>query len=431
MILSVILGIPCSQQIENFKPQSKSGKRKMSSRKIQGLPIYLQMMILQAMGSFNTSSYAPLNIFLKADFLLNAAQVGLITGFTFIGTIFTSFLSGILVDRIGPRNTLAISFASFGLASFTAFLASSYYVILLAYVILGAGYGMVTPSTNSSIMHHYSPNHVRPMGIKQTGVPIGAIFSAVLLPFVATHFSVGVSYLVILLVSVVALFSMIFGKDSSPQPVIKSAISREELKNVFRNRTLITISAVAAFLAWSQQTVLSYYVIFNESGGTSVYVAEIMLAILLFGSISGRIIWTFSSNWILGGNLIRIFSLIVFLSGTFVILIPFSAGNMFLAIPLALALGMTTVAWNSTYVTIISEVASKGQVGIFSGLSLTILYTGAIIGTPLSGFIVDFTNSFVQMWLAVGTALLVLSVTLTLTAKRLRLDYQAERVYKI
>ena len=104
---------------------------------------------------------------------------------------------------------------------------------------------------------------------------------------------------------------------------------------------------------------------------------------------------------------------------------------MFLAIPLALALGMTTVAWNSTYVTIISEVASKGQVGIFSGLSLTILYTGAIIGTPLSGFIVDFTNSFVQMWLVVGTVLLVLSVTLTLTAKRLRLDYQAERVYKI
>ena len=403
----------------------------MGSRKIQGIPIYLQMMILQAAGSFNISSYAPLNIFLKANFLLNAAQVGLITSFTFIGTICTSFLSGILVDRIGARKTLAISFASFVIASFTAFFASSYYMILLAYVILGAGYGMVTPSTNTSIMYNYSPNHVRAMGIKQTGVPVGAIFSAILLPFVATHFSVGASYLVILIVSMVALFSMIFRRDSNPQPTVKSVISMEELKNVFHNRTLIAISVAAAFLAWSQQTVLSYYVIFNETQGISVPVAEIMLATLLFGSITGRIMWTFSNKWILGGNLIRIFSLIVFLSGVFVVLIPLSAGNIYLAIPLALLLGMTTVAWNSTYVTIISEVAPKGKVGIFSGLSLTILYTGAIVGTPLAGFIADFSNSFVQMWLVVGIVLLILSMILALAEKHLRQDYQAETVYKI
>ena len=133
----------------------------------------------------------------------------------------------------------------------------------------------------------------------------------------------------------------------------------------------------------------------------------------------------------MGGNLIRIFSLIVFLSGVFVTLIPLSADNIYLAIPLALLLGMTTVAWNSTYVTIISEVAPKGKVGIFSGLSLTILYTGAIVGTPLAGFIADFSSSFVQMWLVVGIVLLILSMILALAEKHLRQDYQAETVFKI
>ena len=74
-------------------------------------------------------------------------------------------------------------------------------------------------------------------------------------------------------------------------------------------------------------------------------------------------------------------------------------------------LGFSAVAWNSTYVTIISEEAPRESVGVYSGAALSIMYLGVIVGTPLYGYIID-SLTYTAMWRTAGTLLLLVSVVL-------------------
>ena len=87
---------------------------------------------------------------------------------------------------------------------------------------------------------------------------------------------------------------------------------------------------------------------------------------------------------------------------------------------MAVAIGFTAVAWNSNYVTLISEIAPKGSVGTYSGTSMTIISMGSIVGTPLSGYLVDATGGeFSIMWMFLGSVLMIVALILFLSTPRL------------
>ena len=62
------------------------------------------------------------------------------------------------------------------------------------------------------------------------------------------------------------------------------------------------------------------------------------------------------------------------------------------------------------FVLMISEVVRKEQIGLASGIGLAVVYTGAIFGTPLSGWIIDFTGKFETMWIICGIAIFLIGV---------------------
>ena len=88
---------------------------------------------------------------------------------------------------------------------------------------------------------------------------------------------------------------------------------------------------------------------------------------------------------------------IVVLSGIMLILVPLEASEWYFASVGSFFLGFSAVAWNSTYVTIISEEAPRDSVGVYSGAALSIMYIGIIVGTPLLGYIID-SMTYTAMW---------------------------------
>ncbi len=376
-------------------------------------------MVLQIMGNFTNSSYAPLSHFIKNGFLLNEAAVGLITSAVFIGSMSVSFLSGLIVDSLGPHRTLKISYGVLAIGSILAYFSQSYLLLIGAYYLIGAGYGMVTPATNSTIMDHFFPRHASPMGIKQSGVPIGTILAALALPLLALHYSLRIAFLFLFFVTAIIAI-IIRGEQRGSLEKASRGKTKGTIKMVLKDRRILVISAITAFLSWGQQSVFTYFVLYVTSMNYEVLVAEVLFIVLLLGSVLGRILWPSLTLRLFGGHRLRNYTLITALAGVMLFLFPNAGTSIYAISAMAVAIGFTAVAWNSNYVTLISEIAPKGSVGTYSGTSMTIISMGSIVGTPLSGYLVDATGGeFSIMWMFLGSVLMIVALILFLSTPRL------------
>ena len=388
-------------------------------------PVVIQSLLFMILGNFTLSSYAPLAPFIKNRFLLDSTELGLITSVIFMGSFSVSFLSGIFVDGLGPGRAVKISFAVMALGSMVAALSHSYAVLVVGYYAIGFGYGLITPSTNRAVMEEYYPHHATPMGIKQSGVPVGAALSAVVLPLVALHFGLQWSFVATLILGGTIALLIPVGKRETIGIRTQKGYLRQVL-GAGRDRSLMTISICAAFLSWGQQSILTYYVVFLEQRGFQILIAEVFLALLLTGAVAGRIIWASLSNRIFRKNRLKSLVLIMVLSSVLFVLFPSLSTSIFSAGFLAFFLGMSAVGWNSVYVTLVSEIAPRSKVGLFSGMSLMVMSMGTILGTPIAGFIQDRTHSYVDMWLTLATLLFTAAMFLLFMEKRYRI-YRVQR----
>lgn len=377
-----------------------------------------EIVILQIMGNFTLSSYAPLAHFIKGSFMLNEAAVGLITSATFVGALLINLVSGLIVDNLGPMKTMKISYGLLATGSLIAFFAGTYYLLIVAYFILGLGYGMVTPATNSAIMAEYYPHHTSPMGIKQSGVPMGTILATAALPLMVFHFSLRYAFLLLFIVTA-AIGLTVRGERNYQGSLAKDENIFRHMKHILKNRTLVALSLITAFLSWGQQAVFTYFVLFLGSRNFYVLVAEDLFIVLLVGSVLGRMLWPPITQKLFKGHRVKNFSLIIVLIGMAFLILPFVTFNLPEAAIMAVILGFTAVAWNSNYVTLISEIAPKGNVGTYSALSLMLVSIGSILGTPVSGYIVDATGSFSYMWITLGLSLVIVSMVFLVVGSRL------------
>lgn len=379
------------------------------------------MLLFMTLGNFSNSSYSPLAPFIKNSYVLTSAELGLITSSIFIGTVTVSFFSGLLVDRLGPYTALRISFAIMASGAAVIFIADSYPVLIAGYFSIGLGYGIITPSTNSVTMDSYYPKHAPMMGIKQSGVPLGLMFSVVLLPFLALRYSLKISFLIMFLIAISIALILPREKHTSEGVSLRKGYLKDLLK-AGRDKAVLSVAASVIFLSWGQQTLLTFFIIFQESKGVPLGIAEIFLMLLLVGSIFGRLFWAFFSDRVFHRNRVRTLSLIMALSGLLFILFNFSSSYYPIAALFSFVIGMNAVGWNSNYVTVISEIAPRAKVGLFTGASFVFTGLGTIIGTPLSGLIRD-SASFFEMWIILGSALLVMSMIFLLVGGKFVRSY--------
>lgn len=360
------------------------------------------------MGNFTNSSYAPLAHFIKGSFILSEAAVGLITSAAFAGSMSIALVSGLIVDNLGPKKTLKMSYGFLAAGALLAYFSNTYYMLIAAYFIIGFGYGMVTPATNSAIMDGYYPSHTSPMGIKQSGVPMGTILATIALPLIVLHYSLRLAFLFLFIIT--AIIGIFIKGEKSYQGSLKSGEKVfHHVRVILKDRRLLILSLLTAFLSWGQQAVFTFFVLFIGSRNFYVLVAENMFIVLLIGSVIGRLTWPTVTQRLFGGHRIKNYSLIIFFIAISFIVLPFVAFSIIEVVAMAFLLGFTAVAWNSNYVTIVSEIAPKGNVGTYSGISMMFISIGSIIGTPISGYIVDVTGSFSIMWIVLGSSLLIVS----------------------
>ncbi|MCL4312448.1 MAG: MFS transporter [Candidatus Thermoplasmatota archaeon] len=383
------------------------------------LPAVLQSMFIIALGNLIDSSYAPMAPFIKNFYVLTATQVGLVTSVIFIGSSCVSIFTGYFVDRIGYRNAMKLSFGIMAAGSLIVFKSPYYITLLLGFYLIGFGYGVLTPATNSHIMEEYSPEHLTRMGIKQAGVPMGAAMASIALPFIVLRAGVPYTYLV---VSIFAIFVVLIlpyrKKHNSSKFNVREYIS--EMLKAGKSRNLLIIGFSALFLSWSQQSVMTYDVLYFQKIKFGTIIAESFLITVLLSAIFGRILWTRLGNIIFRENHMATFSIIMFSTALVLLAFPHFSSYIYYAYIFSVLIGLTAISWNGVFVSIISEIAPPGRVGMFSGMGILIISLGTIIGTPISGLIIDHYHSYDLMWTVMGLTILAVSIILFFISMKIK-----------
>ncbi len=385
-----------------------SADRNGSRRRWHILPI---LTVTQAGASLAALSFGPLAPFLQESFQITRAQVGLFSSSLYIGSILVSIPAGRLADRWGVRLLLLVGPGTMALLFFALSQTTSYRTACVLALFAGMGYGFINPATTKAIVYWFSAKgRATAIGIKQSGVTLGAAIAAAVLPASALALTLPRSVAIAgAAVLVPAVLCFLLYRDFPQNPVPQKAKDRADggLMQVLTNRNIILLSLADCVWSSIQMSVSTYFVLYlKESLLFPVVLAGGYLAAAQMSAGIGRVFWGVVSDYLFQGRRKIVFAIIG------AIATATTSGMIFLtketpgwAVFAAAALiGVSVLGRHGVLIAFISESAGKASAGTAIGVSITISYIGIILGPPLFGYIVDSTRSYAAAWLGFGIA---------------------------
>lgn len=364
-----------------------------------------------------------LGVFFAAAYSLNLAQMGTAISSLTFGLIFSGLYMGSLVDIFGPRRvqllgTLVLIVLSTGLALVQSLAAT---VILL--FLVGVTLGSVPIAGTKAVMMAW-PRERRgmPMGIRQMGVPLGALVAALVLPSVAGR--VGVHQIYWGFTALIAVGGLGYAA-MLPRYERRERTARAGNARLRAEMGRVVIPCVVGFcLAWGQYAILAYTIpALQISQGLSLALAGIVLAVAQVGGALGRIVFGAISDRLQARRDVVLAAAAacatVLVIG--VSLLPRGA-NMLILAPLWLLMGLTMVGWNALALTWVGERVSPHNAGAAMGITTSAVLLGATVATPVFGLVVEASHGFRAAWLLLAGVLGVATLLLFVVSRHTEVD---------
>lgn len=387
----------------------------------QEAPVYLPVwpgfgLIVAAhcLGAMNLLAVLASSPLIAAELGLSAVEIGLIASAYSAALGALSLPAGRLADAIGVRASLVMAAAVMAAGVMVVALGQSFVALLGGIVLCGAGYSLVNPAAGRAVLLWYPPGlRGTLMGIKQTGVPLGAAIgtsSAILSPVLGWQ---GVIGALGVLTALCGLFFLFLPRDDTSRAVPRATL-REELAAIgrlFRDPVLGRNNLASGLTNGGQFILWAYLIEFLRMGaGFGLPLANACLSILHVASIGGRVFWGWLSDRVLGGDS-RVS--LLFLAG--IATLGFAAmalvlpGNAMLLVPLlAIVLGATICSAVGVQMALTLQSAQPGQPGGAIGYNLLATNIGGAIAPPAFGLVLEWTGSFALAWL-LGAATVALA----------------------
>ncbi len=352
---------------------------------------------------------AALGPVLTQDLGLSRAQVGLLSSAIWGGMLLAMLPIGLLIDRHGERRLIIAGVTVMALLSLWATRFDTFVWLLVLFLLASLGASTSAPGGSKAIAAWF-PRSRRggAMGIRQTGVTIGGLLAAFLLPPVAVKFGweVGLGLAASVALVGVLCFALFYRElpDGSGENADGGApLPRVPVRSMVRDRGFLAATGYAFVFMGVQGSSASYLALsLHEEVGLSIVAAGVFLAVFQVGGIAGRIGWGIVSDrigrrgpvMVLVG-LVAVGSCLAMASAGEDTLIPFVA-------VFALLLGLSAMGWNGVYLTLLSESVPMHAAATAMGASLTIAFVGMFLASPLFGLVADLTGSYSASWLGLA-----------------------------
>ena len=374
--------------------------------------------LAHGLGSLSVLAVAPLSPFLLEGLSLSRMEAGLFLPAAYLGGVLMSLPAGWVTERRGVRATLVGGQTLTGTMVVLASMAPTLPPLLACLVVAGFGFAVLNPATGKAIVEWFpARERGQAMGIKQTGLTLGGMASAAVLPPVAVvvgwRGALGIAGGVAL---VSAFVLALFYRDPPARAVAPAGVpSRIADVGPFLRRPAVLIVFLCGLgLSLVQSGVLAYLVLSTrDTFGLSAVDAARLLAIAHLGGALGRLGWGAVSDRVFDGRrrpglTINAVVATVALGG---LALGTTVSPMLLPL-LALVAGVAAFGWVGLYFALVAEIGGARAAGLLTGVAVIFAWGGVLIGPPLFGLLLHTTDSYRVAWLALAAVAVIVAVTL-------------------
>jgi len=379
--------------------------------------------------SLSHNGFLALLPFVRDEFALSRTEVGYYSTFFFTSSAVLAVFTGSVVDRIGPKIGLIFGVACLGSMKISFGFSPTYTVLLLLAPIAGIGQSIINPSINKGVILETPPaKHAVSIGITQSGLGIGGLVGASLLPLFGEIFgwriTVQISGLFALLVALLVykyyregFRCSGLGKDQEDQKTGSSSL-KENMLYFLSNKQFVFVCLVGSILAGSSVgAIFSHYAVFlSEDLFMSRAAAGFGLGVFQIGGIIGRPVWGWVSERYLEGNRGKAISLLSLTAGIMFILPALLFGviqlNLVIVYVFSFLLGFSVFGWGGLYFVTLAEYAGTARAGAAIGLGLLFNRIGILAAPPIFGAIADRQGDYNFSWLIFGVVIALSSLLL-------------------
>jgi sugar phosphate permease len=344
-----------------------------------------------ALGSFSALAVAPLSPFLVDALHLSRAQVGLLLPAAYLGGVLMSLPAGWITDRAGARATLAGGLALIGVMVALASLTRGLGTLLACLVIGGFGFSVLNPATGKTVIDWFPPRRRGvAMGIKQTGLTLGGVAGALVLPPLAAARDWRHALTIAGVASVACAMLIVV---ASPRAPVSHSVSQQgparlrALPRFLRRPGVVIVLVCGLALSVAQSSLLAYLTLYGrEALGLSAVEAARLLALAQLGGAASRFAWGVVSDRFFQSRRrpgIVISGLLAVVSFTLLAAGPWLPTVMVALV--ALAAGAAGFGWVGLYFTLVAEVGGARYAGLLTGVAVTFSWSGVLIGPPVFG----------------------------------------------
>ena len=241
---------------------------------------------------------------------------------------------------------------------------------------IGIGYGALTPSA-SHILIRFTPPHRRNVvfSVKQSGVPLGGAFAALVMPGVAL--SAGWQWPLWLIAAAAATMALALERfrprwDDDRRPETPLAANPfGSLGMIWGDRRLRLMTLAGAGIVASQICMQNYTVaMFVEEFGVPLVEAGWLLTVAQAGGVCGRLGWGWCADRKRDALLVLGWLAATLVAATVCVGTLALGWPMPLVYVLFFALGATASGWNGVFLGEVARVAPAGQVSPATGGAL-------------------------------------------------------------
>ena len=281
-------------------------------------------------------------------------------------------------------------------------------LVVLGAMLLGLGYGPVTPSS-AIILVSTLPARFRSLGfsVKQTGVPVGAGACGLAIPALVAAFDWQVAACALAAAAVAgAVLCQPLQRDfdegvrgSGPSA---STSPRGSLALVWRLPRLRELAIGSFVFAGIQMCVVTYLVVFLTETGLSLAAAGLAMTCAMVGGLVGRIGWGWVADNLLAPR--RTLALVSLLMGMTSLGLACVQPSWPLAavIALSVAAGLSSIAWNGVYLAEVAHRAPPGMATAATGGTMFCTYAGVMVWPTVFYVAHAATGSYVASFVLVG-----------------------------
>jgi|SRR5680860_112703 len=359
--------------------------------------------------------------FLVVGLGLSKTQVGFAGGAVNVGMILTALLAGRAVDTWGEKKVLVVGGLATGGAILLTSFSNSFPILIAMLMFTGLWAATSTPAGSKAIMTWFPfSQRALALGIRQTGVPLGGMVAALIIPPIAIQYGWQIAMATMSVGAILGAAVCQVAYRDHPVEVGSAKIKKGgQWTHLLRNKNIWLIGLTGMTFVSAQYIIITYLVLYlHDKAGHSVAVASLFLALVHFGGMVGRIFWGYVSDTFFLGKRKPVLGLIGIIAAgmALVMLLLTQTTPLWLVGLITWVFGFTAVGWNGIYITMLSEIAGRDQAGTAVGMGVTLLQVGVLAFPPAFGLLVDLSGSYEMSW--IGLSLLMgLGVLILLLVK--------------